>query len=330
MKRLSLTNAAFEGNNNVYLFDDGPETVLIDAGDWEESTKEILRTEFERYQLSFSDIDRIFLTHWHRDHTGLAGHIQAESGASVHVHERDAPLVRGDEDAIENLHNLYDSCFTDWGIPADEQNSLRRILNPIQQTATTPRVESFSDGDVFTFNGHEMTVVHTSGHAGGLCLFEMTLDGQRVVFSGDALLPEYTPNVGGADLRVERPLTKYLQALQQISDAEYECAYPGHRNPIEQPSCRAEEIISHHRERAMNVLAAVEKHSPCDTWTVSLELFQSLEGIHVLHGPGESYAHLEALERQGAVVRDGTEYRLTGTGADILERSDHDQFAVDY
>ncbi|WP_340100484.1 MBL fold metallo-hydrolase [Salinibaculum salinum] len=330
MERLSLTNTAFEGNNNVYLFDDGPETVLIDAGDWDESTKDKLRAELDSHQITFADIDRIFLTHWHRDHTGLAGYIQGESGASVHVHERDAPLVRGDEDAVTALQNLQDGYFEDWGIPTDDRHSLREILNTIQHAVTPPSVDTFTDGDVFTFNSHEMTVVHTSGHADGLCIFEMTLDGESVVFSGDALLPEYTPNVGGADVRVEQPLPKYLQALQRIADADYECAYPGHREPIAQPTRRADEIIAHHHERAINVLTAVQKHAPCDTWTVSLELFGSLEGIHVLHGPGESYAHLEALERQGAVVREGTTYRLTDFGTDLLSQSDHDQFTVDY
>jgi glyoxylase-like metal-dependent hydrolase (beta-lactamase superfamily II) len=330
MERLSLTNTAFEGNNNVFLFDDGPETVLIDSGDWNESTQNKLVGALKRRQLSLTDIDRIFLTHWHRDHTGLAGRIQEESGASVHVHERDAPLVRGDQDAMDDLHSLQDDYFKDWGMPPNARSTLRETLSSIQQAVTPPSVEPFTDGDVFQFNGTELTVVHTSGHADGLCVFEMILDGKRVVFSGDALLPKYTPNVGGADVRVERPLEQYLQALKRIVDAEYDHAYPGHRQPIEQPTQRAEEIIAHHHERAVNVLNAVKKREPCDTWTISLELFESLDGIHMLHGPGESYAHLEALERQGLVARDGPKYRLTDLGAELSSQANPESFSVEF
>ena len=39
MERISLSNHAFEGDNNVYLLDDGPDTVLIDAGDRMDATR---------------------------------------------------------------------------------------------------------------------------------------------------------------------------------------------------------------------------------------------------------------------------------------------------
>jgi glyoxylase-like metal-dependent hydrolase (beta-lactamase superfamily II) len=328
MERLSLTNSAFEGNNNVYLFDDGTETVLIDTGDWQSSTKEQLLTALEKHQVEVSDIDRIFLTHWHRDHTGLAGFIQNESGASVYVHEQDAQLVRGDEDAIDALHDLQREYFEDWGIPTDEQSMLRETLASIQQAVTPPTVETFTDGDVFTFNGHEMTVVHTPGHAKGMCMFEMALDGKQVVFSGDTLLPKYTPNVGGADVRVDRPLEQYLRSLKRIAEADYERAYPGHRRPIQQPAHRATEIIDHHRDRAKNILEIVIEHGPCNTWTISTKLFGTLDGIHVLHGPGESYAHLDALERAGTLAREGTKYRVTDDEFDLSKQADSAHFEL--
>ncbi|WP_135822393.1 MBL fold metallo-hydrolase [Halostella litorea] len=319
MDRITLSNSAFEGNNNAYLFDDGPETVLIDTGDWMDATRAQLEEALSDHGVAIEDIDRIFLTHWHPDHTGLAGAIQSRSGAEVYVHADDAPLVAGDVEEWEALHGMQERYFDEWGIPDPEQATLRERM-ALPSMDDSPEVTPMEDGDTFAVNGHDLRVVHTSGHAAGLCLFETTLDGADVVFTGDALLPEYTPNVGGADVRVDEPLEKYLRALRAIADAEYARAWPGHRDPIDDPTARAEHIIHHHEERALRVLQVLEGSGPLDTWEVSAELFGDLDGIHILHGPGEAYAHLEHLERAGAVVEQGRTYRISDRASDELKR----------
>ena len=329
MDRIALSNSAFEGDNNAYLFD-GSETALIDTGDWMATTRDQLEAALADRDLTFADVDRIFLTHWHHDHTGLAGEIQAESGAEVYVHADDAGLVEGDEDAWAALYDLQEQYFDEWGMPEDKQAVLRERMADAETTAETPTVTAFEDGETFAVGDHELEVVHASGHAAGLSLFETTLDGRREVFSGDALLPVYTPNVGGADVRVDNPLEKYLRALRGIVDADYDRAWPGHRDPIDEPAARARHIIDHHEERAWRVLDALDRKGPCDTWTVSDDLFGDLEGIHILHGPGESYAHLEHLERAGTVVREGREYRLADGVAEELAATDEERWDLEY
>jgi hypothetical protein len=69
------------------------------------------------------------------------------------------------------------------------------------------------------------------------------------------------------------------------ADADYDRAWPGHRDPIDDPTARAELIIYHHEERAWRVLDALPRKCPCDTWTVSDDLFGELKGIHILTAP---------------------------------------------
>ncbi|ARS90094.1 MBL fold metallo-hydrolase [Natrarchaeobaculum aegyptiacum] len=330
MERISLSNGAFEGNNNAYLFAGGEDVVLVDTGDWMPATREQLEAEFDDRGVSFSDVDRIFLTHWHQDHTGLAGEIQAESGAEVYAHEADAPLIEGDEETWEAMRDTQETYFEEWGMPEAKQVELRERIVRNDEPIELPSVTPFEDGDTFTVNGTELTAVHTSGHAAGLCLFEFERDGNREILSGDALLPVYTPNVGGADVRVDRPLERYLRALQSIVDADYDRAWPGHRDPIDDPAARAAHIIHHHEERSYRVLDALDRLGPCDTWTVSDDLFGDLESIHILHGPGESYAHLEHLERDGTVVREGTEYRLADGVAEELAALEDERWELEF
>jgi glyoxylase-like metal-dependent hydrolase (beta-lactamase superfamily II) len=351
MERISLSNHAFEGNNNVYLFD-GPETVLIDSGDRMDSTREHLRERLAAHDVTFADVDRIFLTHWRGAHTGLAGEIQAAGGAEVYVHAEDAPLVEGDDDAWDEMFELQERYFDAWAMPEAKQAVLLDRRMGADALGTTPDVTTFEDGDVFTFAGadceRELRVVHASGHAKGLSLFEFDGDAaadggtdgapgdpaSHEVFSGDALLPVYTPNVGGADVRVDRPLEKYLRALRRIVDAGYARAWPGHRDPIDDPADRASFIVHHHEDRAWRVLDTLRRLGPTDTWTVSAELFGELESIHILHGPGESYAHLEHLERAGEVVReeadDGVwQYELADGVAEELDALDEEHWPLE-
>ncbi|ADB62192.1 beta-lactamase domain protein [Haloterrigena turkmenica DSM 5511] len=330
MERIPLSNAAFEGDNNAYLFTEGSEVALIDTGDWTATTREQLEAALAERGLAFADVDQVFLTHWHGDHTGLAGAIQAEGGAEVYVHEADAPLVEGDEDAWNTMYELQEEYFEQWGMPEEQRAVLRERMSDAETGAASPTVTTFADGETFPVPGGELEVVHASGHAAGLCMFETTFEGRREVLSGDALLPVYTPNVGGADVRVDRPLERYLRALRGIVEADYHRAWPGHRDPIDEPADRAQHIIDHHAERAWRVLDALDREGPCDTWTVSAALFGDLEDIHILHGPGESYAHLEHLERAGTVVREETEYRLADGVAEVLAAKDERRWHLEY
>ena len=327
MERLRLSNHTFEGHNNAYLFRDD-QTTLVDTGDWLPDTREQLETALATHDVAVADLDQIFITHWHGDHSGLAGPLQDESGAEVYAHPADAALVAGERAAWEQLEAKQKRYCREWGMPETEQALLSEVLHDMTEVGQGPTVTTMADGETFSLGTQTLEVVHAPGHAAGLCMFETTLDGESVALTADALLPRYTPNVGGADVRVENALAKYLETLEAIADAEYARGWPGHRDPIEDPTARAEEIIHHHEERAYRVLDVLRRRGPCDAWTVSAELFGELDGIHILHGPGESYAHLEHLGTEGLLGShsDGETviYELADGVADRLdEHEDH-------
>lgn len=308
METISLGNEEFEGRNNAYLLDGEPVT-LVDTGIATDRTREQLREGLSERGYAFADVERIVLTHWHPDHAGLAGEIQAESGATVHAHAADAPLIEGDPEALAALDDRRRSLVGQWGMPAEKREELFDFLDAHDGIAGEPAdVTRIEDGTTIEAGGTVIETIHAPGHAAGLCCFE--LDGGREAFVGDAILPVYTPNVGGADVRVDRPLERYLDSLRTLIERDYERVWPGHRDVIEEPTDRAREIASHHRERTERVLSVLEERGPADAWTVSAHLFGELEGIHVVHGPGEAFAHLDHLERADAVERDGGEYVL--------------------
>ncbi len=108
----------------------------------------------------------------------------------------------------------------------------------------------------------------------------------------------------------KNPLSAYLDTLTHIIEANYDRAWPGHGDVIETPAERAMEIRHHHRDRTEQVLDVLADYGSVNAWTMAGHLFGQLDGIHVLHGPGESYAHLEHLAKAGAVGRVENEYEL--------------------
>lgn len=322
MHRISLQNVAFEGDNNVYLIDDDS-TVLIDTGDPMPETREQLTAGLAEHDVTFEAIDEIFITHWHGDHSGLAGEIQADGGATVRIHHADAPLVAHEAGAWDAMHDRQADLFEEWGMPPEKQATLRSFFDSGPDDIPAD-VTPFEDGAVFDLGETTLEVVHAPGHAAGMSCFVFDGTDGREVYAGDALLPIYTPNVGGADVRVEEPLRQYLETLDAFVGADYDRAWPGHRDPIDDPTARATEIIHHHEERAWRVLKVLDRSGPADAWTVSAELFGTLESIHILHGPGEAYAHLDHLRRNGAVRLTADGYRLTDATRDRLDTLDGD------
>ena len=309
MDAISLGNEEFEGRNNAYLLD-GETTTLVDTGIATPRTRDDLREGLAERGYGFSGIDSIVLTHWHPDHAGLAGEIQAASGATVYAHAADAPLIEGDPEPLAALDERRYSLIEQWGMPAEKREELLNFLDSHDGIGGEPaRVTRIEDGTTIEAGGTTIETIHTPGHAAGLCCFELA--GGNEAFVGDAILPVYTPNVGGADVRVEDPLRSYLDSLGRLIERDYERAWPGHRDVIETPSERARTIIDHHRERTDRVLEVLDEHGSADAWTVSAHLFGELEAIHVVHGPGEAFAHLDHLESEGYVERDGREYVLT-------------------
>ncbi|MFB6154212.1 MAG: MBL fold metallo-hydrolase [Halodesulfurarchaeum sp.] len=330
MHHLQLSNTEFEGRNSVYLLgaDGDGATTLVDTGVATGRIRTELESALESHDVEFVDIDNVLVTHFHYDHSGLAGAIQEAGAADVYVHEADAPLVRQDPAAIEDLEQRQEAALTEWGLPERKRAELLSFLERHEGLRGRPvDVTEVRNGDRIDVGEYEIEVLHLPGHAAGLAAYTFERAGETEAFVGDAVLPKYTPNVGGADVRVERPLASYLESLQRVIDADLSRAWPGHRGPLIDPSGRAAEIRSHHAERTARVMRVLEADSPLTAWEVSDALFGHLENIHILHGPGEASAHLDHLVHAGVVERTGEGYRPVDGAAveaaiESLERGD--------
>ena len=289
-----------EGENSAYLL---PERgLLVDPGPPGEDAWTALVAGIEGAGLDPGDVDAVFVTHWHVDHAGLAVRLAEAAEATLWMHVQDAPLV-GDY-ARERERRLERDArrLREWGVPDDLVAELRGADSASPLPDASP-VQGVEDGDSVA----GLDVVHAPGHTLGHAALADVARGD--LFVGDAVLPTYTPNVGGGDTRLDDPLLAYRGTLDRIAGLGWTDAapgdvtlHPGHGSEVAFPD-RIETIRRHHDERAERVLDALRSVGPATPWTVATELFGEMRGTHAKMGAGEAAAHLVGLHREGDVRR---------------------------
>lgn len=294
VERIPVSSGGPEGTNSAYLL---PERgVLVDPGPPGDDAWRELRAGLRSVGEALDAVDHVVATHWHADHVGLTTRVAAAADATIHMHERDAPLLADYEAARERRLRRDEATMLSWGVPDDVAAAVVDGDAPSPLPAETP-VETHADGDAVAGG----TVLHTPGHTEG----HLALSVDDDLFVGDTVLPMYTPNVGGSDTRASDPLTSFLSSLDRVR-AHGGTVHPGHGPGIDTPE-RFEVIEAHHRSRSRRVLDRVRRLDRPTPWTVAEALFGDLSGVHAKFGAGEAAAHLARLADHGDVAEVSTD-----------------------
>ena len=164
------------------------------------------------------------------------------------------------------------------------------------------RAKELVDGQQIPIGDTPLTVVHTPGHTrGSICLKYGSL-----LFSGDHVLPDISPNIGAGDLQQRGLLRMFFASLEKIQRVGADLKImPGHGQPFTNLSDRCRVLTDHHVQR-LNEIEAILKSRELTVFEIAEELFGQLQGFHVLLGCAEAYAHLEyLLEDQRVAEVDG-------------------------
>ncbi|MCX5835039.1 MAG: MBL fold metallo-hydrolase [Deltaproteobacteria bacterium] len=282
---------ALTHDDRITLFDTGlntPETVSI----LEESLRAIRKT--------VRDIKRIFITHHHIDHCGMAGRIKAISGAKIHVSDvgREVLSVRTDEAELVRL--VRDFCLLH-GLPESITNFVINLFLAFKTAASPFETDRCFQADSRHVAGEtEFQAIATPGHTRDHVSYYFPKEG--ILLSGDHVLPEITPNLS-PDLFAPdfRPLRSFLDSLTRIETLPVQKVYPAHGDPFSNLAERIEEMKSHHVIRKGLALESVTRGSRT-TFEVSRDIFgDDLPEFDRFLALNETYVHLVELVHEGAV-----------------------------
>ena len=215
---------------NVYLVEDGDSVTLVDCGMWHPGEPDDgltkLRHTLNTRGFVLEDISRIIVTHAHIDHYGMAGRLMELTGAELYMHamtDLDCEKYRHPETAQARKRDTY----SDHGVPkaelpafADTFMAWMPYLHSVVEASTRLKAASSS---------HRQAPVGSSPHPGHslghICLWSHT---DRLLFSGDHLLPAVTPPVTFERGFDRDPLRSYLESLKLVAERDPALVMPGH------------------------------------------------------------------------------------------------------
>ena len=287
--------------------DRGP--YLIDAGWNTDDSYGALKAGLERMGTSVADVQGVLVSHIHPDHFGLAGRIREESGAWVGMHPADIELIHGRYVEPGPLLQAVWDTLEMAGAPADEMEALQQASMPVLPlVASTDPDVVMSDGFRPDVPGWDIRAIWTPGHTPGhLCFYDQR---QRLMFSGDHVLPRITPNVSLLDEEGIDPLGDFLTSLRKVGAEETEEVLPAHEHRFVGLSERVEELIAHHEDR-FDQIERIISEGATTAWEVAALMewsrpWERISGFMRRMALFEALAHLRALEVRGRLVPAGT------------------------
>ncbi|MBI3643223.1 MBL fold metallo-hydrolase [Candidatus Acetothermia bacterium] len=307
--RIRVPNPYFEKDNNAYLLDVS-ELILIDTGIDTPEALSSLRAGVEASDHQLEEISKIFLTHKHLDHFGLAHRIAEVSRAKVYIHQDDHLDVERFDERHDTINNLYEQKMREWGIPQNLIDMLSMRSRLIELGRSVSAI-SLRDDERISVGVSELRVIHTPGHTQGSACFLLG----DLLFAGDHMLPTYTPNIGATEVTSNGMLRKYRASLHKIEELNSIRVLPGHGDEILNPRERIQEILIHHKGREDRILEILSDGRTRSVFEIAQELFGNLREHHVLLGSGEVHAHLEGLLDEKRVhVRDNLYFLVAAKG----------------
>jgi glyoxylase-like metal-dependent hydrolase (beta-lactamase superfamily II) len=289
-----------DGLVNVFLFADGHDADLLDCGMNAEDSLHAIQAALEH--VGARRLRRLVVTHIHPDHYGAAGALAGPDRADLYMHRLEVPLVHPRYVELEHLVEQVRDYLLVNGVPDEEADVLSNSQRALSQVVKTADPTVQLDGaERIPMGTHTLRVEWTPGHSPGhVCLFDLEAG---LLFAGDHILPELSPNIGLHPQSTPNPLADYLAGLERMARLDPSLVLPAHGRPFKDVGSRVDALISHHSRRLAQIEELVDGEEKSG-WQVALDLWGPRENLYEKRlALQEGLAHLQALAVEGRVAK---------------------------
>jgi glyoxylase-like metal-dependent hydrolase (beta-lactamase superfamily II) len=299
-----------------YLLKDA--STLIDTGVPSDQSYVAFKKQLRKVGFNVKDIERIIITHLHRDHVGLLDFIKEESSAKVLASD-EAVKVQEMWQKIRNME--YDNAVKEaklWG-----GGELLKILVRYELFFKRPRPiigidRPIEDGESLSLDDYQLKTFWTPGHSREhICLYDFS---RRILFSGDHVLPGITSHISLHTYQDFDPLKDYLLSLEKIRGLSVNTVLPGHESVFGDLDGRIDELKKHHELRCKEIIRALEMGGET-VFDVASKISWDSKPWPLMNfwnrgmAAAETYAHLVYLKNKRKVTEENREDVLVYTTA---------------
>ncbi|MCC6538663.1 MAG: MBL fold metallo-hydrolase [Bryobacterales bacterium] len=286
----------------IRLDDAGRAWMLVDAGFGNEESWTALHGAVVSLGLTWANVREVFITHTHPDHWGLAPRVKSETGgaARVTMQSIEAANLRKLAEAV-NRPSVLDKRLRSWGTPEDQlQLITQQFLGMRQRFEALAPDQEFDGGETIETSAlGPVRAVFTPGHSPGhLCLYAPR---ERLLISGDHLLPKITPHVAWMEER--DALADYRASLDVVGDLAIDTILPGHGDPFGSLAERIAEIKRHHDARCRRIEEALEGGATTPHEIVAVLWPKALSPFNYRFAIYEVMAHLKFMHRADGLTQ---------------------------
>ena len=292
---------------NVYaiLGDEG--LWVIDSGWAIPSSREALTAGLARLSRTPHDVRQFLVTHLHPDHYAQASVLRPETGSTISLGE-------GERASLEAM--LIGIASNERADPRErslERAGAAELLAqlppfpgraPDAALAWQPPDHWLPDAATVEAENRRLRVVATPGHTAGHVVYHDEQD--RLLFSGDHILPQITPSLGLEGKSSPWPLRDYMDSLRLIKSRPDATLLPAHGPVWDSAHRRADQLLAHHEDRLNASLAAVQAGASTGwevasrlKWTYHLLALDELNLANQSMAVRETMAHLDVLVLEG-------------------------------
>ena len=253
---------------NSFLFKE-PEPILIDCGENTPECWDALNKGLTENGLTLADIKKIYITHMHIDHVGMAGRIAKEYGTEIWVNEKSVDRVLNYIEFGRSIKHVTFNITTKlWGVdPNDTSNPMYSAGQSMGKTRETwsgipeNNLKVYKIGDTLNFGGDEWEVVFMPGHSDTQTIY-LQKESKRIL-SADMLLtvtptPFYELTGGLTGDRI-KGLPVMMDSYNRLNELDFLVAYPGHYENIINPKEVIKKQVDHIHKRKMQCFEFIKE-----------------------------------------------------------------------
>jgi glyoxylase-like metal-dependent hydrolase (beta-lactamase superfamily II) len=291
---------------NLYLLEEDDGWWVIDTGIAIDPTQALWEQVFEEY-LQGKPIKAVLATHYHPDHTGMAGWLCEKWRVPFYMTETEYLTgLSFSRTTREHFSWSYAVYLRRCGYTPEQIDKARENFGGfgpyIKPMPTAYR--RLVGGGALNINGNRWEIIIGRGHSPEhACLYCGALN---ILISGDQVIPRITSNVSVSGSEPEaNPLKDWLNSHERFLEALPADALvlPAHNTPFYGLHERLRFLIEHHEEHLLALEQACLDEKPTAMELLPVLFKRKLNDNHVGLALGECNAHLNFLLHRGQLER---------------------------